>query len=575
MVARNSRTEADRLPHPHIHIVRMTSSSSSTMMMSSSSNSSSSPLSSSTSFVSRWLALGGFRIRVRLNWYLLTSTLPIFLVLFWLPIQQELEDSLLGTRASLEDRVSVLAKHPDFVIHATSKGGAYRSALISHTNNAFWSASSPYYYPSSYGYSSSSSSSSSSSRGGGGREECLRLVPNKAARHNNATQSAARRHRLPRIKDIRIVGERNSGSQTLKEHLTKLVRNVTVESGVIRYGYWFQDPAHLYHQMSSTTTTATATSSSSSFSSALRLPKEEVLVIHVVTEPYEWFRRLKANPIHAPYHRRSSHINSNANSDWNSDSFFTRKWTLPYRPRWDETAPPSGHCQYRFPLNAVMPCSPGRYPGSRASKMYPVYEMNPETLDPFENVMRLRTAKLINGLNISTWMPNVIHVRSADVMSTRGLNSLLLDLVDRYRLGACEARSFAKPASWAEFPPLSAEHERLITCGLDWFVERQLGFAPSEDPRKECGRKALIGKGGPFDFGEQFEVNPGIVSHGGGNSVNGAAHHHSSSTSSSSTSSTSAGHEEKKKKSPSVLYRIFNNNNNNNIGVGSVGRRRR
>jgi len=58
----------------------------------------------------------------RPNLWLISWTIPVFIVLLWLPIEQELEDARLhfGERASLEARLAVLSKHPDFVVHASS-----------------------------------------------------------------------------------------------------------------------------------------------------------------------------------------------------------------------------------------------------------------------------------------------------------------------------------------------------------------------------------------------------------------------------------------------------------------------
>jgi len=209
--------------------------------------------------------------------------------------------------------------------------------------------------------------------------------------------------------------------QLLRSDLQKAFRtNVTVENGVTRWVYWFQDPnvAHFVENHN----------------------PERSVVIHIVVEPvrpcfcflfgvgrqrhneintrvppqYEWMSRMQENPIHAPYHRRPAHGGPGLVGN---ESIFTKPWTMP-KPDWD-TGPHLGHCQYRYPLGAVVPCSPGKLTGPKANRLYPVYEMNPQTLKPFASIAQLRNAKIANFLNLSSWMPHTIHVRSSDVQSVR------------------------------------------------------------------------------------------------------------------------------------------------------------
>jgi hypothetical protein len=139
----------------------------------------------------------------RPNLWLLTWTLPVFLVLLWLPVEQELEDARLhfGERASLEARLKVLSKHPDFVVHAASS-----IRLMGHPSRH------PEYSPS--------------------VAHCVRITASPGAKPLNRQ----------RIKNIRIVGERNSGVQLLRSDLARAFKNVTVEAGVTRWVYWFQGP---------------------------------------------------------------------------------------------------------------------------------------------------------------------------------------------------------------------------------------------------------------------------------------------------------------------------------------------
>ena len=130
--------------------------------------------------------------------------------------------------------------------------------------------------------------------------------------------------------------------------------------------------------------------------------------------------------------------------------------------------------------------------------------MHPIKLLPFPTIVHLRSAKIQNFLNVSTWMPHVVHVRAKDVSSLPGVNAFVSALLDRYRLSvACEVHKrdailksvtlpsvtlTNHPLSWEENPPepLTSWQIRFITCNLDWEVESELGFSPKEDPDHVC-----------------------------------------------------------------------------------------
>lgn len=416
------------------------------------------------------------------NYWLVAWTLPVVFVLFYLPLLQEWEDRLKGQgRAPLQERVAILQQHPiDFAVRGSKHQRWYFPAAKAY---ATW-------HP-------------GSTDGGSG----LPLYPSQCVRifgfNESLAKNPALRKALPKIKIIRVIGERNSGTRVLRADLAKALRNMTIENGLSRWGYWFQDP------------NVVSTNPATDF-----LP-HETLVIHVVCEPYEWFARMQANPIHAPFHRRPHDV-----SNWTALSFFRLPWTLP-RPEWDDESPASGHCQYRFPFGGVVPCLPGKYTGNKASTLYPVYEMNPSKAKPFSSIVHLRTAKVLNFLNVSEWMPHIVHVRSHDVASLDGFNSFVSALLDRYRLplacklfkraplqaqgnpisssstaaGTSGMASAISYQSWADAvaPPLSKAQERFVTCNLDWYLERDLGFFANEDPEVVCPN-GPIGRSGPVDI---------------------------------------------------------------------------
>ena len=149
----------------------------------------------------------------------------------------------------------------------------------------------------------------------------------------------------------------------MKAELERGARNVSIVSGLSRWKYWYQDYASLSN-------TVDLTSS---------------LVIHVHCSPYDWLSKMFLNPMFAPFHRPSQTHNS-------MSEFLRKKWSLP-KSHWDKRNVAVGEkCQYKFPRKRVVPCLGGKRTGDQASKMYPVYEMDPFTNEAFENIVKFRVS---------------------------------------------------------------------------------------------------------------------------------------------------------------------------------------
>lgn len=358
---------------------------------------------------------------------LLLSVIPVLIVLLGLPIMEEMEiarNAAVGGRGTVRDRLALLESHPDWIIRASSHNVHLPGSSLKTT----------------YSYNFNSKSNPV--------RTCKVFKPTRAQSLDSDEHTTSGRRARPRITHVRIVGERHCGTQYLKSELTKNVRNATVSSGFTRWKYWFQEERLL------------------SAKARKRLPS--TLVVHVSCDPYQWIARMQANPIFAPYHRQLQ-------TEFKFGTFLRRKWTLP-KPAWEDAS--LRECQYDFAPGRVFPCVPGKYTKDDASKMYPVYELEPEPAKPgivFENIVSFRGAKMANFLNMSSWAPHVIHVKQEDVMTLSGTNALLAELAERYSLEICESNRAKAPQLHVHATP-PQEDLTFMTCALDWKVEKMLGY---------------------------------------------------------------------------------------------------
>jgi len=176
------------------------------------------------------------------------------------------------------------------------------------------------------------------------------------------------------IKSISILGERNSGTTWMYEHLQSCFQDkVPVKRRLTRYKHWFQSK-NMEEKIENST-----------------------LVIVMVRNPFEWVEGMKNKPHHA-----SNHLNL----DWKE--FVTRKWTMErvgLDLQINENDKRDGeHCQENFLYRDIISCHKRPYPKSdfnktKFSQHQPFYEMrNDESGKPFNNILELRAAKIRNFL---------------------------------------------------------------------------------------------------------------------------------------------------------------------------------
>lgn len=177
------------------------------------------------------------------------------------------------------------------------------------------------------------------------------------------------------IKSVNILGERNSGTTWMYEHLNECFNHsIPVRRRLKRYKHWFQDE---------------------------NIPTENIvngtLVVAIFRNVFDWTRAMMATPHNAPMH-----------IDLSWKEFVTKKWTME-RFGFDlnvteEQKKDPLFCQQGFFYKDVVTCHHRPYPKGyfkkrRFSEDKPIYEMRPDgSGKPFNNILEMRAAKIHNTL---------------------------------------------------------------------------------------------------------------------------------------------------------------------------------
>ena len=187
-----------------------------------------------------------------------------------------------------------------------------------------------------------------------------------------------------RIREVHIVGERNSGTKFITQFLQQCypkTSKVRVHRDFIRSKHFFQ-PIH-----------DTADYSRS-------------LIVVVVRDPIEWMAAMREFPYHSPSHMagfRNSQIiplpwQEFVNKTWTTDaSVVDRKLTAQNRT--------TVTCSQNFRYDEVKPCvlrndlitgPPWNIPSSRLRGYYPLYEQRRGK--PYDHLLQLRSDKIVNWI---------------------------------------------------------------------------------------------------------------------------------------------------------------------------------
>lgn len=173
--------------------------------------------------------------------------------------------------------------------------------------------------------------------------------------------------RSKRNQKLYLIGERHSGTRWVYHHLSECFnKSVAVSEKLARWKHWFQYEID--------------------FDVA-----DDVYVIAMFRNPYEWVEMMRRVPHHSPLHN---------NLQWKE--FVTTPWTMPRFGRdlnivnHTNSSGSDRICEQAFYYNQVVPC----LDNSPVGEMHPLYEHDPVSGRPYRSILDLRRDKILNFVSI-------------------------------------------------------------------------------------------------------------------------------------------------------------------------------
>lgn len=254
------------------------------------------------------------------------------------------------------------------------------------------------------------------------------------------------------IKAISILGERNSGTTWMYEHLKECFdHSIPVNRQLTRYKHWFQDE----HIVDNRVTNGT-------------------LVLAMFRNPFEWIEAMRARPHHA-----SEHIHLG----W--EEFVTKPWTMErvgfdLNMTEDEKNDPKA-CQEDFMYRDIISCHVRPYPKGSFEKTYmsnhqPFYEMrNDGSGDPFKNILEMRAAKNLNFLSVKDYRAvKELWLIQYEALSEGGTAEVIRDIE---KMTGATAKCRAYPPQNRKRRNISKDEIKYIEEHVSWEAENAIGYS--------------------------------------------------------------------------------------------------
>lgn len=318
--------------------------------------------------------------------------------------------------------------------------------------------------------------------------------------HSAGLVSYLTKNETVEIKNIIVLGERNSGVEWFFENLKSIIpgdSSITISNNFTREGYWFQ-------------------------SEDLNSLKEPTLIVALFVNPYIWIDQMRKNPIHMPSHNNLTWI-----------EFVSKKWTYENteedkenestkgRPSWDlesfETGPFNERiCQLNFRYNEVSSCLAAPSETNNEGKTssvdnvndLPIYELREDFVydtdgnesreaRPYDTILELRFEKIMNWLSLSSWenVERVFPIHYETLTEEDGLLSVLNSIESEINIPFVkdigDTKKIVGPKFWEEKMDdgNSLLKEKDFTSWLaemvNWEVEFLIGYEKGDMYYKE------------------------------------------------------------------------------------------
>ena len=266
------------------------------------------------------------------------------------------------------------------------------------------------------------------------------------------------------VKSISVLGERNSGTTWVYDHLgTCFNHTVPVRRRLTRYKHWFQHQTDRKDRQ-----------------------YEGSLVLAQFRNIFEWTRAMQATPHHAPAHLDVK--------DWKE--YVTKTWTMErvgkdLNMTDDEKSGKAGPiCQEGFFYKDVITCHVRPYPDGywdgtydgkkrkhRYSEHQPFYEMrNDGSGEPYDNVLQMRAAKIYNFLDTVSfpWVEDTWVLRYEDLLK-EGTQHLIESIE---KVTGVKANCTASPPQNRKKREIDPDLRKYLLNekNVDWKAEKLIGY---------------------------------------------------------------------------------------------------
>lgn len=261
-----------------------------------------------------------------------------------------------------------------------------------------------------------------------------------------------------KFEELSVIGERNSGTRWTVSHLTNCFGHaLEVREKLVRHKHWFQHDVPNGRKRVGT------------------------LVVAQFRDPFQWFQGMMLRPHHSPMHC--------CKRPWKE--FLTTPWTMERLP--SDLALKEGNatlgiptsrieCQEYFNYDQINSCQTRPYPADhfeekpKMSGHQPQYEMrNDGSGNHYNNIMELRSDKIVNFLSIADWdwVQDFVPVQYEELLE-RG-TAFLVDHIQNVTGIQAQCEPFAPQPGRKKYK-LSRGYVEYVSQHLNWDTEALVGY---------------------------------------------------------------------------------------------------
>jgi hypothetical protein len=256
------------------------------------------------------------------------------------------------------------------------------------------------------------------------------------------------------IRELSVIGERNSGTRWTFGHLTECFNHsILVRDKLVRHKHWFQHDVPNGRERVGTA------------------------VVAVFRDPYYWVEAMRRVPHHSPLHYKLH---------W--EDFVKTPWTMPRLPsevklKSKDAFAKDIACQEFFNYDQINSCQLRPYGEEFFADMSghePQYELrNDGSGRPYGSILDLRSDKIKNHLSVAEWdwVQDFFQVHYEDLLQNG--TEFMIKRIES--ITGVKAQCNPSPPQTRKKRKLAASYISWMTNYTDWETEALIGYKPWPD----------------------------------------------------------------------------------------------